>query len=69
MVSIPFVILSSGTVVAMLLNGDWAAVVLSIRFIEPRQKGTRSLVIWTGQPRTSAPSEAAFVYAKSVQPG
>lgn len=53
----------------MSLNGDWAAVVVSIRFIELRQKGIPSFVIWTGQPIISAPSEAAFVYAKSVQPG
>ena len=61
-------VLSSGTLTTKLLK-DWAAVVRSIRFIEPKQNGTPSLDIWTGQSRTSAPSEIACLYAKSVQPG
>lgn len=49
----------SGTIVDRATNAA-AAVVELVRSAEPMQKVTPSLVIWTEQSTTSAPSSAAF---------
>jgi len=59
----------SGIDLLRLLNLDGATFVFGIRSIDLKQNGIPSFDIWTGQSRTSAPSEKAFSYAKSVQGG